>query len=142
MEERIQHIVLRGIEGGVEVKQCVFCSNPGTEIIAENELARAFYDISPVNPGHVLITPKRHIANLFDASPEELTAINQLLFIVKEILDQKFKPDGYNVGVNIGEAAGQTIFHLHYHVIPRYLGDVPNPRGGVRKVRRSSPLEG
>lgn len=116
---------------------CVFCSNPGTEIIAENEWARAFYDLVPVNPGHTLIVPKRHVETFFEATFEELNAINQLLFVVKKILDEKFQPAGYNIGVNIGQAAGQTIFHLHYHIIPRYIGDVPDPRGGVRKVKRS-----
>lgn len=118
--------------------ECIFCNNPGTEIVAENQLAKAFYDKYPVNPGHTLIIPKRHVETLFEASYAELEAINQLLFIVKVKLDQIFHPDGYNVGVNVGEAAGQTIFHLHYHVIPRYFGDVPNPRGGVRKVKRNT----
>lgn len=116
---------------------CIFCNLPGIEVIAENKLARAFYDKFPVNIGHVLIVPKRHIETIFDATLEELQAINQLLFEVKEILDLKYKPDGYNVGVNAGWAAGQTIFHLHYHVIPRYIGDVEDPRGGIRKIKKS-----
>ncbi|GAW90947.1 HIT family protein [Calderihabitans maritimus] len=116
---------------------CIFCSEPETEIVAENDLARAFYDKYPVNEGHVLIVPKRHVETLFEATLEELDAINRLLFKVKDKLDKKFNPDGYNVGVNVGRAAGQTIFHLHYHVIPRYLGDVKDPRGGIRKIKKS-----
>lgn len=117
--------------------ECVFCNKPATDIIAENDLARAFYDEYPVNEGHVLIVPKRHVETLFDASLEELNAINQLLFIVKDILDKRFQPDGYNVGVNVDRAAGQTIFHLHCHVIPRYNGDVDDPRGGIRRIKKS-----
>ena len=117
--------------------ECIFCHDPETEIIAENDLARAFYDKFPVNPGHVLIVPKRHIASYFDATFEELHSINLLIFSVKEILDLKFNPDGYNIGVNVGFAAGQTVFHLHYHIIPRFIGDVANPRGGVRKIKSS-----
>jgi len=119
------------------MSDCKFCHEPETEIIAENGLARAFYDKFPVNPGHVLIVPKRHIASFFDATFEELQSINLLIFRVKEILDPKLNPDGYNIGVNVGFAAGQTIFHLHFHIIPRFKGDVDNPRGGVRKIKSS-----
>lgn len=119
------------------MSDCKFCHEPETEIIAENNLARAFYDKFPVNPGHVLIVPKRHIASFFEATPEELHSINLLIFRVKEILDPKLNPDGYNIGVNVGFAAGQTIFHLHFHIIPRFKGDVDNPRGGVRKIKSS-----
>ncbi len=119
------------------MKNCVFCQKPQSEIICENQLAKAFYDQYPVNQGHVLITPKRHVETFFDASPEELSAINDLIFNVKEILDQKYKPAGYNIGVNVNSAGGQTICHLHFHVIPRYSGDVENPRGGIRKIKKS-----
>ena len=119
------------------MSNCIFCNVLKTDIIAENELAVAFYDIFPVNEGHVLIVPKRHVETLFDATLEELHSINLLIFAVREILEAKFNPDGYNIGVNVGYTAGQTIFHLHYHLIPRYLGDVPDPRGGVRKIKKS-----
>jgi len=102
----------------------------------ENELAIAIYDNFPVNKGHVLIIPKRHYASYFDATQDEITAFNDLAKKVKELLDNNLRPDGYNIGVNIGEAAGQTIFHLHIHVIPRYSGDVDNPRGGIRKLKK------
>lgn len=119
------------------MKDCVFCPKSGMELLCENELAKAFYDNYPVNEGHTLVVPKRHIATYFEASSDELIAINDLIFEVKKIIDQEFRPDGYNVGVNIGEAGGQTIFHLHVHVIPRYLGDVENPKGGVRRIKKS-----
>ncbi|MEG6615997.1 HIT family protein [Peptococcaceae bacterium 1198_IL3148] len=116
---------------------CIFCHPPETEIIAENKLARAFYDKFPINYGHVLIVPKRHIETLFDANKEELAAINQLLFKAKEVLAEKFNPDGYNIEVNVGWAGGQTIFHLRYRLIPRFKGDVADPRGGIRKIKKS-----
>jgi len=123
---------------------CIFCKKHDKELLCENELAKAFYDNFPVNEGHTLVVPKRHVATYFEATPEELQAINQLIFTVKEILTEKYRPDGYNIGVNVGEAGGQSIFHLHVHVIPRYKGDVKNPRGGIRKIKKSVvpyPLE-
>lgn len=119
------------------MNDCLFCQEPQKEIVAENALALAFFDKFPVNQGHTLIIPKRHVASFFEVTTEELQAINELIFKVKDILDQRFKPEGYNIGVNVGAAAGQTIFHLHCHVIPRYLGDVEDPRGGIRKIKKS-----
>lgn len=120
------------------MKDCVFCKIGEEErILCENDLAMAFYDIYPVNRGHTLVVPKRHMAGYFDATLEELAAINRLIFEVKDLLEKKYKPDGYNIGINVGEAGGQTVFHLHFHVIPRYKGDIEDPRGGVRKVKRS-----
>jgi len=116
---------------------CVFCRKTATEILCENELAKAFYDGFPVNRGHVLVVTKKHVASYFDASSEEIQAICELIVKVKKLLDEKYQPDGYNIGVNVGKAAGQTVFHLHVHVIPRYVGDVKNPRGGVRKIKTS-----
>ena len=123
---------------------CIFCELSGDSLLCENDLAKAFYDNFPVNEGHTLVVPKRHVATLFEAGAEELAAINDLIFQVRELLEEKYRPDGYNVGVNVGEAGGQSVFHLHYHVIPRYIGDVENPRGGVRKIKKSIvpyPLE-
>ena len=117
--------------------ECMFCSLPETDILAENEMAVAIFDQFPVNKGHVLIIPKRHLASLFDATQEEIMGIWRLLEIVKEELDKQFQADGYNVGVNVGADAGQTIFHMHVHVIPRYHGDVEDPRGGIRKIKKS-----
>ena len=116
-------------------KQCPFCEIPADrEIIAENTTALAFYDGFPVTPEHTLIIPKRHVAGYFDLNQDELCNINELQFTCRNILQAKYKPQGFNIGVNVGEAAGQTIFHCHIHLIPRYTGDVANPRGGVRGV--------
>ncbi len=113
---------------------CVFCSKENLVVVAENKLALAFYDGCPVSKGHILVIPKRHTANYFDVSHEEHNAINRLIFKVKKYIDKKYEPDGYNIGSNINYCAGQTVFHFHVHIIPRYKGDVEDPRGGVRKV--------
>jgi len=112
---------------------CPFCSIE-RDIIAENELAFAIYDKFPVNIGHCLIIPKRHIANYFELNTDEQMKCIDLINQVKQIIETNNKPDGFNVGINVNEAAGQTIFHAHIHLIPRYKGDVERPRGGVRGV--------
>jgi len=116
------------------VNDCIFCRRDKLEIIAENELALAFKDRCPVSMGHSLVIPKRHVETYFDAGPEEHAAISSLVGQVSRFLQKDLNPDGYNIGANVGEAAGQTVFHFHIHVIPRYRGDVADPRGGVRKV--------
>lgn len=117
-------------------KKCLFCNYDKNQYILENELAFALYDHFPVNEGHTLIIPKRHFSNFFDASEEEVLALYDLIHKAKAIIDKKYNPTGYNIGVNIGEDAGQTIMHLHIHIIPRYKGDVENPKGGVRKLKK------
>lgn len=112
--------------------KCIFCNQE--EIILKNELAWARYDKYPVSPGHLLIITKRHVADFFDTTIEERRALNDLLEECKKMLDREYSPDGYNIGVNCGTAAGQTIMHLHIHLIPRFRGDIDNPRGGVRGV--------
>ena len=114
---------------------CIFCNYNKSEIIAENRFAFAVLDKFPVNEGHALIIPKRHFESFFDANEEEIKAIYSLMHEVREMLDIQYEPAGYNVGINIGEAAGQTIMHLHVHLIPRYKGDVENTRGGIRKFK-------
>ena len=111
---------------------CPFCNPQKDEIVLQNSLCYARYDRYPVNPGHLLLIPFRHIPTLFDATDAELAALLALVREAKTLLDEQFHPDGYNVGVNVGTAAGQTVMHLHVHVIPRYAGDVEDPRGGVR----------
>jgi len=91
-------------------------------------------DEFPVSPGHSLLISKRHVPELFLLTEEEWNDLFSLINKTKKYLDEKFKPDAYNIGVNSGEVAGQTIFHLHFHVIPRYIGDVENPRGGIRNI--------
>lgn len=110
--------------------------------VAANELAFAVRDANPVSRGHTLVVPRREIATWFDATPDEHAALAALVGQVREQLDVELAPDGYTLGVNVGEAAGQTVMHLHVHVIPRWTGDVAEPRGGVRGVvpeRRDYP---
>ncbi|MEI8054127.1 MAG: HIT family protein [Bacteroidota bacterium] len=116
-----------------ENKPCPFC-NVEREIILETEMSFAIYDAFPVNEGHALIIPKRHTANYFDLTNEEQADCFELLNRVKFIVQEKYNPAGFNVGININEAAGQTVPHVHIHLIPRYEGDVEEPRGGVRGV--------
>ena len=116
-----------------ENKPCPFC-NLETEKLLETEMSFAIYDGFPVNEGHALIIPKRHTANYFDLSLEEQKDCIELLNRVKGIVQAKYNPAGFNVGININEAAGQTVPHVHIHLIPRYEGDVEEPRGGVRGV--------
>lgn len=111
-----------------------FLARPESEHLASNELAFAIFDLYPVSEGHVLVIPRRRIATWFDATKDEQHALFALVDEVKRLLDVRFRPDGYNVGFNAGEAAGQTVPHLHVHVIPRYRGDMDDPRGGVRHV--------
>jgi diadenosine tetraphosphate (Ap4A) HIT family hydrolase len=111
---------------------CPFCGEPKN--ILENELAVVHYDSFPVSAGHCLVTPRRHVAEYFEATAAEKAAIWELVDELQPIIDREFSPDGYNIGINIGAAAGQSIPHLHIHVIPRYAGDVENPQGGVRGV--------
>ena len=112
---------------------CVFCSRD-RGILAEGRLALAFYDAFPVSKGHALVVPKRHAVTIWDMNDDEYIDAFELVRIVKAILAERHNPDGFNVGVNSGEAAGQSVWHAHIHVIPRYKGDVPAPRGGVRSV--------
>lgn len=115
--------------------ECIFCNCDKENYIAENKYAFAILDKYPVNEGHTLIISKRHFESLFEATPDEAKAIFNLIHEVKEILDVQYNPQGYNIGVNVGYAAGQTVKHLHVHVIPRYKGDVENPRGGIRNLK-------
>lgn len=111
-----------------------FIGNVERELLFESATAFSFFDKYPVNKGHILVVPKRVVANYFDLSVKEQTACWIMVNKVKEELQKRFNPDGFNVGININEDAGQTISHCHIHVIPRYKGDVAEPRGGVRGV--------
>ena len=111
-----------------------FLDRPRSDWIASNAQAFAIKDLYPVTRGHTLVVPFRQVPTWFETTQEERTALFDLIDQVKEQLDTEHRPDGYNVGFNVGEAAGQTVMHLHVHVIPRYRGDVPDPRGGVRHV--------
>jgi len=118
------------------VPESPFLDIPETDLIASNSLAIAFLDRFPVSPGHTLVVTRRIVPTYFDASPEEQAAMMALVAEVKARLAEELNPspDGWNVGFNSGLSAGQTVFHVHVHVIPRYQGDMPDPRGGVRHV--------
>lgn len=113
---------------------CPFCNLTHKKILFSNALACAFYDEAPVSPGHILIVPKRHVQSFFGLSLDERNAIDDLIIRARDFLDIKYHPDGYNIGVNINQSAGQSVMHVHIHVIPRYEGDTAKPRGGVRGV--------
>jgi diadenosine tetraphosphate (Ap4A) HIT family hydrolase len=112
---------------------CIFCT-PNREILAENASGLAFFDSFPVSRGHALVVPKRHVMTIFEMSEEEYTDCFRLVLALRDLLLARYSPHGFNVGANCGEAAGQSVWHAHIHVIPRYKGDVPEPRGGVRGV--------
>lgn len=113
---------------------CPFCNPDPTRVFYDGKLVRGLWDCFPVTDGHALLVPKRHVATWFDATAEERLELDAAILIARDQILGRFRPDGFNLGVNIGKAAGQTIFHLHIHLIPRYTGDVPDPTGGVRNV--------
>lgn len=113
---------------------CIFCNPEEESVVLRNNHGYARYDGFPVSPGHLLIISYRHVSSLFELTDGEIKGLWSLVKAGKEFLDDKYHPDGYNVGVNVGEAAGQSVFHMHIHLIPRYHGDVEDPKGGVRGV--------
>jgi diadenosine tetraphosphate (Ap4A) HIT family hydrolase len=114
------------------MNECPFCSPVDT--LLDHPLAFALADRYPVAPGHTLIVVRRHVADFFDTTPDEQQALLALLRKARYIVDGQHAPQGYNIGANVGAIAGQTIPHVHVHLIPRYAGDVADPRGGVRAV--------
>ena len=117
-----------------EKLNCPFCSPADGEKVLASELCFARWDKYPVTEGHLLIIPNRHVPDYFLVTAEEKTALWAMVDEGKRLLDERFKPDGYNVGVNVGTDAGQTVMHCHIHLIPRRSGDSAKPRGGVRGV--------
>jgi len=118
-------------------KKCFFCDVKNlndNQIIIENDFFISRYDDFPISPGHCEIFPKEHIVSFFEFNSEQLKSVFDLIKETKKILDEKFSPDAYNVGINEGEAAGRTQHHVHIHLIPRFTGDVENPCGGVRNI--------
>lgn len=113
---------------------CAFCTLDLKRIRIESMSGIVFRDGFPVSPGHTLVIPRRHIRSFFDLSETERSDLLQLLELAKRDVETEFHPDGYNIGINDGPVAGQTVPHLHIHLIPRYEGDRPDPRGGVRWV--------
>ena len=114
---------------------CLFCNSKVSGVVHENDLAYTSYDTYPVSDQHCLIIPKRHVADYFELSNDEVIACNDLIKIIKkEILDNDQSVKAFNIGTNAGKLAGQSIMHCHIHLIPRREGDVENPQGGVRSV--------
>lgn len=113
---------------------CVFCLRIAKhqDLVVDDPLCVAFYDTTPLNPGHVLIVPRRHEPDFLALNSDERSMILKCAVDIRSNITEQFRPDGFNLGVNIGELAGQTIAHAHLHLIPRYRGDVPDPRGGIR----------
>ena len=116
------------------LKPCTFCTLPAARVIDENATAMVIRDAYPVSPGHTLLISKRHTGSFFSLSEQERSDLLSLLDHAKRALDEELQPEGYNIGINDGVAAGQTVPHLHVHLIPRFEGDSPDPRGGVRWV--------
>lgn len=119
-------------QGVTKQTGCLFC-NPA-EVVLAGELVYARRDSFPVSPGHLLIIPHRHVADYFETTAQEQAAIVGMINRARDWLAREFSPDGFNVGVNCGKAAGQSVMHVHVHLIPRYTGDMDDPRGGVRGV--------
>lgn len=116
---------------------CLFCDFDNPErhrLVAQNDLAYVRWDNFPVSDGHIEIIPKRHVVAYVDLGEDELIAMHRLAKTACEIIGVRFNPDAFTIGINDGEAAGRTVHHLHMHFIPRYVGDVENPRGGIRHV--------
>lgn len=113
---------------------CPFCNLPAARIVDRQALAVTVRDAFPVTPGHTLVIPLRHVGSFFDLLEPEQVAMLGLLNRARARLEDEFAPDGYTIGINDGRAAGQTVAHVHLHLIPRHAGDVPDPRGGVRWV--------
>ncbi|HNO42952.1 MAG TPA: HIT family protein [Ottowia sp.] len=113
---------------------CPFCTLPPTRIVHANQFVVVIRDAYPVSRGHTLVLPRRHVGSFFEIEPPERDAVFELLDVARRDLDQSLHPDGYNIGINDGPAAGQTVPHLHVHLIPRYNGDQADPRGGVRWI--------
>lgn len=116
------------------VADCPFCNLDSSTPLFSNDLAVVIEDCFPVSLGHCLVIPKRHFISLFESTEEERGAFWVLLDQARQYLMTKYWPDGFNIGINDGAAAGQTVMHLHIHLIPRYSGDTDDPRGGVRWI--------
>ena len=113
---------------------CPFCTLPETRVIDSSQQGLVIRDGFPISPGHTLIIPRRHTGSFFNLDADERTDLLGLLDSARAVLKHEFSPDGYNIGINDGAAAGQTVPHLHIHLIPRYNGDCLDPRGGVRWI--------
>lgn len=113
---------------------CPFCNIREDRIITSDELVYGIRDKYPVSPGHTLIITRRHVSDYFELTDDERRAMQAMLMKMKGMLDAELNPQGYNIGINVGRSAGQTIDHAHLHLIPRFEGDMPDPKGGVHGV--------
>lgn len=116
---------------------CELCIPAG--VVVQNDLAYARFESNALAPGHLVVVPRRHVADFFDMTAPEQAAVIALLNEARHLIHAQHHPDGYNIGVNVGKAAGQNRMHVHVHLIPRYTGDVPDPEGGVRRVLAKKP---
>lgn len=116
----------------MSVTPCVFCSIARERVLATTERTVTIRDAYPVSPGHTLIVPLRHVSSFFDLDEREQSGMLDALRVARAALEEELHPDGFNVGINVGVAAGQTVMHVHMHLIPRFAGDTDDPRGGVR----------
>lgn len=121
-------------EGNIDTGPCVFCALPANRLVQSNATAIAIRDAYPVSPGHSLIIPKRHIGSFFEVSSVERADLMALLASMRALLNAELNPEAYNIGINDGPQAGQTVPHMHMHLIPQFVGDVADPRGGVRWI--------
>ena len=115
-------------------EKCPFCEPDKQRIWFDDQIGVVRWDAYPVTQGHTLVVPRQHVASLYELPQETQISLWQLVSEARRRLQDKFSPDGFNIGLNDGEAAGQTVPHVHIHVIPRYNNDVPDPRGGIRWV--------
>lgn len=123
-------------------EKCPFCKlSRRVEVICETATCVAFYDGYPVSPGHALVIPKRHVASWFDLTDKEREAMNVMAQFVTRKVEERHHPDGFNIGINVGAAAGQSVGHVLMHLIPRYKGDVENPKGGIRGLIPKKPKD-
>lgn len=113
---------------------CPFCELDADRVWLQNQFGIVLWDAFPITEGHALVVPRRHVASIYELSTEEQAALWTLVANARQRLNADLHPDGFNIGLNDGEAAGQTILHAHIHIIPRYSGDVADPRGGVRWI--------
>jgi len=121
---------------------CPFCSPAKNDIVYSNALWYARWDAFPATRGHLLVIPFRHCTGYFDTTAEEQAALPEMLFACRKILDTQFSPAGYNIVINIGEAADQRVMHCHVHIIPRYPDPADNPPGGIRGIILGEPRQG
>jgi diadenosine tetraphosphate (Ap4A) HIT family hydrolase len=116
------------------MEACVFCPPRADLVLHEGHLVLGLWDAMPVTAGHALLVTRRHVPTWFDATDAERTELALATVAIRSAILERFGADGFTLGVNVGEAAGQTVPHLHLHVIPRRVGDVPKPRGGIRQL--------